>query len=140
VTVALARASEPDFYELLGVTREADVQQIRAACRRLVRQSHPDAGGSAGMFRLVQQAFETLSDVDTRAAYDGDGSAPHRPPPEPEPANGGQAPPPERWSWWADVEPDAPVAVDPPFHLGRVTAIAVAAPPSGRRALRTRGR
>lgn len=50
MTVALARASEPDFYELLGVTREADVQQIRAAYRRLVRQLHPDAGGSAGMF------------------------------------------------------------------------------------------
>ncbi len=59
-----------DFYELLGLTPEATQEEIRQAYRRLVRTVHPDMGGSAALFRLVQQAYETLGDPTERAAYD----------------------------------------------------------------------
>lgn len=63
-----------DYYELLGVSRQASQPEIRSAYRALAKAMHPDAGGTAGAFRLLQQAYETLADPDERAAYDrGDG-------------------------------------------------------------------
>ncbi|MBV8933445.1 MAG: J domain-containing protein [Kutzneria sp.] len=59
-----------DYYELLDVEPDASQAQIRSAHRTLVKVLHPDAGGSHLMFRLVQEAYETLSDPDRRAAYD----------------------------------------------------------------------
>lgn len=126
----MSKAPEPDFYELLGVSRQADGQQIRAAYKRLARQLHPDAGGSAGMFRLVRQAFETLSDAGTRADYDGGQRSTSRqgqPEPGPDSADGGEDLVPEMLSWWADVDPEAPVHVSPAFRSGRAVAIASAA-------------
>ncbi|SDK82092.1 Nuclease-related domain-containing protein [Actinopolyspora mzabensis] len=59
-----------DYYELLGVTREASAAEIKSAYRSLARVMHPDAGGTAGTFRSLQEAYETLSDPARRAAYD----------------------------------------------------------------------
>lgn len=60
-----------NFYVVLGVSRDADSSQIRAAHRRLVRIHHPDAiSGSAERFTEVQEAYETLSDASQRRKYD----------------------------------------------------------------------
>jgi len=59
-----------NHYEVLGVARTASTAEIRSAYRKLVRQVHPDQGGSATRFRAVQAAWETLSDSERRAAYD----------------------------------------------------------------------
>jgi curved DNA-binding protein CbpA len=60
-----------NYYELLAVKKEATEAEIRTAYRRLVQDHHPDHSGDvdAVEFRKVQQAYETLSDPETRAAY-----------------------------------------------------------------------
>ncbi|MDO5495959.1 MAG: J domain-containing protein, partial [bacterium] len=62
--------AEPTLYELLGVGQDASGEEIRAAYRRLMRAAHPDTGGTAGLFRAVQLAYDTLIDPDSRAGYD----------------------------------------------------------------------
>lgn len=61
---------EYDFYELLGVPRGASPAEIRSAYRSLAKVMHPDAGGTAGTFRLLREAYETLSDPHLRESYD----------------------------------------------------------------------
>ncbi len=64
------RRSAPDFYEILGVTPTVTSDQIRQAFLNISKRTHPDAGGNSGLFRLVCDAYETLSDPTRRAAYD----------------------------------------------------------------------
>ncbi|HEX5404339.1 MAG TPA: DnaJ domain-containing protein [Pseudonocardiaceae bacterium] len=59
-----------DYYELLGVDRGASVADIRSAYRSLAKVMHPDAGGTAGTFHMLREAYETLSDPTLRADYD----------------------------------------------------------------------
>jgi molecular chaperone DnaJ len=59
-----------DCYVVLGVSRDADLSQIRRAYRRLAQRCHPDAGGAAGRFREVRQAYETLRDEERRRRHD----------------------------------------------------------------------
>jgi DnaJ-class molecular chaperone len=75
---------------VLGLPRDADVEQIRRAYRRLARRYHPDCGGTdAERFLEVQRAFETLVDREARRRYDrqlsasrrGEGSFARRPAP-----------------------------------------------------------
>ncbi|RJL24034.1 J domain-containing protein [Bailinhaonella thermotolerans] len=60
----------PDYYEILGVPSDAPPGDIAKAYRRTAALVHPDKGGNAGMFRIVQVAYETLKDPAARAAYD----------------------------------------------------------------------
>jgi curved DNA-binding protein CbpA len=59
-------------YAVLGVPENADAEAIHNAYRARARQYHPDAGegSSAGKFREIAEAYETLSDPARRAAYD----------------------------------------------------------------------
>jgi curved DNA-binding protein CbpA len=57
-------------YDLLGVSRNADVEEIRGAYRRLSKIYHPDLGGTPAFFRMLQDAHETLTDPFQRSLYD----------------------------------------------------------------------
>lgn len=59
-------------YAVLGIAENADAEAIHDAYRARARQYHPDAGegSSAGKFREVAEAYETLSDPTRRQLYD----------------------------------------------------------------------
>lgn len=63
-----------DYYDILGVPRNADEKEIRQAYRRLARQHHPDVNpgddAAAERFKSINAAYEVLSDADKRAKYD----------------------------------------------------------------------
>lgn len=62
-----------DFYSLLGVPRNATPEQLRRAYREAAQKLHPDkniAPGETEMFLEISQAYETLIDAESRAAYD----------------------------------------------------------------------
>ena len=70
--------SKRDYYEVLGVPRDADETAIKGAYRRLARQYHPDVNKAADAeerFKEINEAYEVLSDADRRAAYDRYGHA-----------------------------------------------------------------
>ena len=62
---------DQDYYQILGVVEDAAPDAIKRAYRQKARQFHPDTGhGDTARFRLVQEAYEVLSDVTFRRAYD----------------------------------------------------------------------
>jgi DnaJ homolog subfamily A member 2 len=61
------------LYENLGVERGADPQEIRKAYLKLSKTEHPDKGGDAERFKVIQNAYEVLSDERKRSIYDQTG-------------------------------------------------------------------
>jgi molecular chaperone DnaJ len=67
-----------DYYEMLGVARDADKEELKQAFRRLARKYHPDVNkepGAEDRFKEINQAYEVLSEPETRARYDRFGEA-----------------------------------------------------------------
>ena len=67
-----------DFYELLGVSRDADADTLKRAYRQQARKYHPDVNkepGAEDKFKEIGKAYEALADPETRARYDQFGEA-----------------------------------------------------------------
>src|SRR6476469_1605306 len=66
-----------DYYEVLGVSRDADETEIKKAFRRLARELHPDVNDhdpeAEEKFKEAAAAYEVLSDPDQRRTYDAYG-------------------------------------------------------------------
>lgn len=65
-----------DYYEILGVSRDADEKKIKAAYRKLARKWHPDLHSGKDKeaaeekFKAINEAYEVLSDPEKRSKYD----------------------------------------------------------------------
>jgi molecular chaperone DnaJ len=71
--------SKADYYEILGVSRDANEQELKSAYRKLALKYHPDRNpgdhASEEKFKEASEAYQVLSDADKRAAYDRFGHA-----------------------------------------------------------------
>lgn len=59
-----------NFYDVLGVKRDATQDEIKRAFRKLAAKYHPDAGGDEEKFKEISEAYNTLSDEAKRREYD----------------------------------------------------------------------
>ena len=69
-------ADGEDFYQILGVSRDASQEEIQRAYRKLARAYHPDINrdpGAEDRFKEVSEAYDVLSDPQTRRRYDAFG-------------------------------------------------------------------
>ena len=67
-----------DYYEILGVSRSADKEELKRAYRRLARKYHPDVNkepGAEDRFKEINRAYEILSDPEMKARFDRFGEA-----------------------------------------------------------------
>ncbi len=71
--------AEQDYYQALGVARDASADQIKKAYRSLAMKHHPDRNpgdkSAEDKFKVIQKAYEVLSDPEKRRAYDQFGHA-----------------------------------------------------------------
>ncbi len=67
-----------DYYEILGISRDTDKEEIKRAYRRLARKYHPDVNKDPGadeQFKEINRAYEVLSEPEIRSRYDRFGEA-----------------------------------------------------------------
>jgi curved DNA-binding protein len=77
-----------DFYEVLGVPRDADQSEIQRSYRKLARTHHPDVNkdpSAEARFKEISEAYDVLSDPDLRKRYDAFGEDFRRVPPDVDP-------------------------------------------------------
>ncbi|MCW2821915.1 MAG: heat shock protein DnaJ domain protein [Marmoricola sp.] len=78
-----------DFYDALGVSRDADRSEIQRAYRKLARTHHPDVNkepGAEERFKEISEAYDVLSDPEQRTRYDAFGEDFRRVSPDVDPA------------------------------------------------------
>ncbi|MCH7999105.1 MAG: molecular chaperone DnaJ [Chloroflexi bacterium] len=74
----MAHTTKRDYYETLGVSRNAPTEEIKKAFRKLAMRYHPDRNredGAEARFKEIGEAYEVLSDSEKRTAYDRYGHA-----------------------------------------------------------------
>ena len=73
------RVTKADYYEVLGVSRDANEQELKSAYRKLALKYHPDRNpgdhAAEEKFKEASEAYQVLSDAEKRAAYDRFGHA-----------------------------------------------------------------
>ena len=76
-------ADKRDYYEVLGVNKNASDDEIKKAFRKAAVKYHPDKeGGDEAKFKEVNEAYEVLKDKQKRQRYDQFG---------------------QRWRWWQSI-------------------------------------
>ncbi len=65
--------NKPSFYEILGIDRDANENEIKKAFRKLAPKRHPDKGGSTRDFQKLLEAYQTLIDPESKDLYDKTG-------------------------------------------------------------------
>lgn len=60
----------PNYYEILGIPKTANEQDIKKAYRALSLKHHPDRGGDTSVYQQINEAYEILSDPGQRQQYD----------------------------------------------------------------------
>ena len=66
----MAEKTKSNYYDVLGVKRDATQDDIKKAFRKLAAKYHPDAGGDEEKFKELNEANEVLSDPEKRKKYD----------------------------------------------------------------------
>lgn len=64
-----------DYYEKLGISRNASASEIKQAFRRKAKELHPDKGGDPKKFQEVNEAYDTLKDPQKKQMYDQYGTS-----------------------------------------------------------------
>lgn len=64
-----------DYYDVLGVKKDASADELKKAFRRAAVEHHPDRGGDETKFKEINEAYEVLKDTDKRKRYDQFGHA-----------------------------------------------------------------
>jgi molecular chaperone DnaJ len=62
-----------DYYQILGVEKNATAEDIKKAFHKLAHKHHPDKGGDESKFKEINEAYQILSDKDKRQQYDNFG-------------------------------------------------------------------
>src|SRR3989344_2306443 len=59
-----------DYYEILGITKNASQEEIKKSFHKLAHKYHPDKGGDENKFKEINEAYQELSDAQKRQQYD----------------------------------------------------------------------
>src|SRR3990167_2507578 len=59
-----------DYYQILGITKNASQEEIKKAFHKLAHKYHPDKGCDEKKFKEINEAYQVLSDAKKRAQYD----------------------------------------------------------------------
>jgi molecular chaperone DnaJ len=68
-------ATKRDYYETLGISKDASADEVKKAFRRAAIEHHPDRGGDEAKFKEINEAYEVLGDPEKRKRYDQFGHA-----------------------------------------------------------------